>query len=424
MATIGLDLSAICVQRKKRAELLSSDDVIEKLNLIRYTPINPYKDPSYRDQSGNPYTQRDFDMRRKAKILKYDNNNSQSNPKLSRSMKWSRLVNSSSKEVASYNNTILYQNDGSGNYTTILVKYPNTYVVSQQVIGYDIYDNSINMDVYTIVPGKLADPCPTNFKTPSTSSGVPGPAINLYLDEKVPLVYYNKNVNAYGISNNPTTSPWNTITKNNIFFPDSINNLLMNLVINNTIDKFAYTFSIKIPISIYFTAKIAPGKAPGNLSLPGNTIAIENINIFTFFNDKQIIYQTQPVFTLDNPDTTITFDISMNIVDTSVPTYDSNGIAINNYYTNNTITIQYYLGILNISNLYLLTAPSYIYDIDLNFRMSENLNTSFSSFFDRPEFGVYCNVNSNYSKQIAENVSLRNNSTYPLNVNQFQLSGS
>jgi len=411
MANISLDLSTICAERKKRTLLIKS------LNLFnnRREVENPYiKNPQY--------TQRDFDMRRKAEILKYDNNPSQSNPKLTRSLKWSRLVNSSSKEVASYNNTILYQNDGSGNYTTILVKYPNKYTVSQQVIGFDIFENPIYMDVYNIVPGNLPDPCPTKFNVPSTSSGVPGPAINLYLDDKVPKVYYNKNVNVNGIINPKTTTLWNTITKNNIFFSDSINNLLMNLVINNTIDKFAYTFSMKVPISIYFTAAILPEKRrePRNLHLSGNNIAIENINIFTFFNDKQIIYQTQPVFTLDNPET-ITFDISMNIVDDSVPIYDSNGIVINNS-SLNTITIQYYLGMLNISNLYLLTAPSYIYDIDLNFRMSENLNTSFSSFFDRPKFGVYCNVNSNYSRQLTENVILSNNSTYPLN--QFEFSGS
>ena len=411
MANILLDLSAICIQRKKRATLIS------ELNLFnnRREVENPYEN--------NEYTQRDFDMRRKAEILKYEKNPSQSNPKLTRSMKWSRLVNSSSKAVSSFRDTILYQDDGSGNYTTILVKYPNTFTVSQIVVGSDINDNPIYKDVYSIVPGKLPEPCPTNFNTPSTSSGVPGPAINLYLDDTVPLVYYNKNVNVNGIINTTTISPWNTITKNNIFFSDSINNLLMNLVINNTIDKFAYNFSMKIPITIYFTATVASSISPRNLRLSGNSIAIaiENINIFTFYNGNRINYQTQPVLTLDHPET-LNFDISMNIVDNSIPIYDSSGIAINNSNTNNTITIQYYLGMLNISNLYLLTAPSYIYDIDLNFRMSENLNISFSSFFDRPKFGVYCNVNSNYSKRIAENVTLTNDSTYLLN--QFQFSGS
>lgn len=410
MANIEIDLKALCEQRKKRTELIKSMGLFKN----RYEPINPYI-------AYPQYTRHDFDMRRKAEILKYNNNSSQSNPKLSRSMKWSRLVNSSSKAVTSFRDTILYQNDGSGNYTTVLVKYPDTYTVSQQVIGYDIYDNSINMDVYSIVPGTLPPPCPTKFNTPSTSSGVPGRTINLYLDEDVPLVYYNKNVNAYGLINPTTTDPWTTVTKNNIFFSDRINNLFINLVINNNINNFAHTYSMKIPISIYFKATVKYDIPNGVIFLPNNTIEIDTINLFTFYNGKQIIYQTPPSLTLDNPET-ISFDVSLDKKYVQNITYDNNGVAINNSYYNNTITIQYYLGMLNISNLYLLTAPSYIYDINLNFAMSQDLNALFSSYFDTPTFGVYCNVDSNYSKKIADNVDLSNNSTYKLG--EFQFSGN
>jgi hypothetical protein len=409
MANIEFDLTALCQQRKKRTELIKSMELFKN----RYEPINPYI--AYPQN-----TRYDFDMRRKAEILKYNNNSSQSNPKLSRSMKWSRLVNSSSKAVTSFRDTILYQNDGSGNYSAVLVKYPDTYTVSQQVIGYDIYDNSINMDVYSIVPGTLPPSCPTKFNTPSTSSGVPGRTINLYLDEDVPLVYYNKNVNAYGINNTTTTDPWTTVTKNNFFFSDRINNLFINLVINNSINNFSHTFSMKIPISIYFKATVKYDIPDGLISLSNNTIAIDTINLFTFYNGKQIIYQTQPILTLDNPET-LSFDVSLDKKYVQNITYDSKGVAINNSYYNNTITIQYYLGMLNISNLYLLTAPSYIYDINLNFARSQELNALFSSYFDTPTFGVYCNVDSNYSKKIANNVDLSNNSIYELG--KFQFSG-
>jgi hypothetical protein len=405
MANIDLSLAVICAQRKKRLTLNLNTD------LNRYTPTNPYSQYPQ-------YSQRDFDIRRKAEILKYDKNASQSNPKLTRAKKWSQLVKSSSKAVSSYNDTILYQNDGSGNYSPVLIKYPDTYTVSQQVIGYDIYDNSINIDVYTIVPGILPPPCPTNFTRPSSSSGVPGPAINLYLDNNVPLVYYNTNVNAYGIINSNITTPWTTITKKDIFFSDSVSNLFMNLAINNKINYFAYTFSIKTPVSIYFTATVNSSVPDGPIYLPNNTINIDAANIYTFFNGSQITYQTQPILTLDNPET-LSFDISFNKGTVNNITYDSQGLMINNSYKNNTITIQYYLGMLNISNLYLLTAASYIYDIDLNFVMTQSLNALFSSYFDSPTIGVYCNVDSPFSTKIANNVVLRNNSTYPANVFQF-----
>ena len=178
---------------------------------------------------------------------------------------------------------------------------------------------------------------------------------------------------------------------------------------------------MKIPISIYFKATVKYDIPNGVIFLPNNTIEIDTINLFTFYNGKQIIHQTPPSLTLDNPET-ISFDVSLDKKYVQNITYDNNGVAINNSYYNNTITIQYYLGMLNISNLYLLTAPSYIYDINLNFAMSQDLNALFSSYFDTPTFGVYCNVDSNYSKKIADNVHLSNNSTYKLG--EFQFSGN
>lgn len=403
MANIDLSLSVICAQRKKRNGLAAA---LAFTLPIRYTPINPYIEyPQYK--------QFDFDMRRKAEILKYDKNSTQSNSKLTKSQQYSKLVNPSGLSGGKFNDTLLYQNDGSGNYYTIVVKYPDTYTTSQVFIGLDPFDNPKYMDVYNIIPGQRLTPCPDNFPTPTSSCDVPGRIINLYNDTNVPLVYYNKNVQAYGITNPNNKNPWTTSTSNNVFFSDTVSKLFMNLIINNAINNYAYTFTIQTPISIYFTATVKTDVPDGLVFLPNNTINIDTINVFTYYNGKQITYYKQPNVSLTHPET-LSFDISLNKRFVSQTSYDQHGLLINTSYYNNTITGQYYLGMLNITDLYLLTSPSYIYDIDLNFFMSTNMNALFTSYFDTMTVGVYCNVDSAYYPNIAKNITLRNNSIYQL----------
>jgi len=405
MANIDLSLAVICAEIKKRKTLIFEPP-------SRYTPNNPYID--------NPqYNQNDFNMRRKAEILLYRKNSSQSNSTLTKAQQYAKLINSNAS-MSKYNDTILYQNDGSGNFYQIVVKYPDRYTVSQVVVGYDIYDNSINIDVYNIIPGKRAVPCPTKINVPTSSSNVPGPPMNLYNDTNVPLVYYNNTFQSYGIINSVNNEPWTVVPKKNLKFYASLNNLLANLVINNSIKNFATTFSIKVPVSIYFTATTRSDIPDGPIVLKNNTINIETTNVFTFYNGKQITYSRQPIVTFDNNET-IQFDISFNKSFVSNITYNSKGQAINNSYYNNTFTGRYFLGNLNISNLYLLTAPSYIYDINLNFFMASSIlsNANYLSYFDTFAMGVYSNVDSTFYPNIATNIVLKNNSRYPLSTFQF-----
>jgi hypothetical protein len=408
MANIDLSLGVICAQIKKRKALSTA---LALTLPPRYTPTNPYiQYPQYK--------QFDFDMRRKAEILRYDKNSTQSNSKLTKSQQYSKIINASNGK---FNNTILYQNDGSGNYTTIVVKYPDTYSTAKVFIGYDPFENPKYMDVYNIIPGQRLKPCPDNFPTPTSSCDVPGPIMNLYNDTNVPLVYYNKNFQSYGITNPNNKDPWTVSTTNNVFFSDTISSLFMNLIINNAINNYAYTFTIQIPISIYFTATVNTDVPNGPIYLPNNTINIDTINVFTYYNGQQITYQKQPIITLNN-DETLSFDISFNKRFVSQTSYDQHGILINTSYYNNTITGRYYLGMLNITNLYLLTSPSYIYDINLNFFMSTNMNALFSSYFDTMTVGIYCNIDSTYYPNIIKNINLRNNSTYQLGT--FGFSGT
>uniref|UniRef100_A0A6C0B6P0 Uncharacterized protein n=1 Tax=viral metagenome TaxID=1070528 RepID=A0A6C0B6P0_9ZZZZ len=411
MANIDLSLGIICAQLKKKRSFAS----ILALNLpVRYTPTNPYLQyPQYKKF--------DFDMRRKAEILQYKKSSSQSNPTLTKAQQYSKLVNAAGTSNGKFNNTILYQSDASGNVTTIVVKYPDTYSVSQVIAGYDPFDNPRYIDVYNIIPGRRLQPCPDNYPTPTSSSGVPGPIMNLYYDANVPLVYYNTNFQSYGITNPNNKDPWNVVTNNDIFFSDTISNLFMNLIINNAINKYAYSYTIQTPISIYFTATVNSDIPDGLINLPNNAINIDTINVFTYYNGKQITYQTQPIISLNN-DETIQFDIALNKRFVSQQSYNDKGLLVDTSYYNNTITGRYFLGNLKISGLYLLTSPSYIYDIKLNFFMNINMNALFYSYFSNMTVGVYCNVSSDYYSTVAKNITLRNNTTYQLQ--SFAFSGS
>jgi hypothetical protein len=402
MANINFSLQALCAQREKRNSLILS--------------------PPQRVETKNPYLiypgykQKDFDMRRKAEILQYNKSASQSNPKLTRAQKWSQLVRPNMTSTNSFNDTILYENDGSGNFVPIVVKYPDTYEETQVIVSYDVFNNPRYAIQYVIIKGTLPDPCPTNIPIPTSSSGVPGPIMNLHLDDTVPLVYYNKNVDAYGIINPSNNDPWTTVTKNDIFFSDRVNNLFMNLLINNSINNYAYTFTIKTPISVYFKATLNYDVS-GSVYLPNNSISIQDILAVTFFNGKSITYQKTPEFSIEY-NQPILFDISFNKTYVNSVTYN-NGVAINNSYYNDTIVGRFYLGTLTVSNLYLLTAGSYIYDINLNFSMTAEMNSQFTSYFSALTVGVNCNVDNN--TKIAQNIIISNNGVYPLS--KFQFSG-
>lgn len=411
MANIDLSLSVICSQLKQRKSLAAA---LAQTLPLRYTPVNPYI-------AFPQYTQRDFDMRRKAEILKYDKNSTQSNSKLTKSQQYAKLINATKNSAGKFNDTILYQKDASGNYYTIVVKYPDTYTKSQVIIGYDQLDNPKYLDVYNIIPGQRLTPCPDNFPTPTSSSGVPGPIINLRYDSNVPLVYYNTGFQSYGITNSVNKEPFTVSTKNDVFFKDTVSDLFMNLIVNNSIDKYAYTFSISTPVSIYFRATVKSTIADGQINIPNNFINIDTVNAFTYYNGQQITYQKQPIINIENNET-LRFDVSLNKGFVSRTYYDKKGLLVNDSYYNNTINCRYFLGNVDITNLYLLTSPSYIYDINLNFFMFNNLNALFTSYFDNIEIGVYANVDSAYYENIANNIILYNNSTYQLKSFDFSAS--
>jgi hypothetical protein len=391
MATIDLCFNTICSQRKQLASY--------SIPPVRFNLTSPYlKYPQYK--------QNDFDMRRKAEILKYDKNSSQTN-KPTKKQLWSKLNTTTAPQLKSFANKILYNHDGSGNYTPVVVKYPDTYTVVKTQIDTTSENTPVYSIQYIIVPGTLPPACNPNVPTPSTSSGVPGPAVNLYLDENVPLYNYASNTRNYAIINPNITDQWNTVTTTDISFNDSIVTTLFKLIINNPIKKTSYVYSIQTPISLFFHGTLLPTAQSSSVNLLNNVVKIQNISITVLYNNQQIVFDASknqvPVISPVSNYETIGFDISMT-------PYNSYG----------GIKGQIYLGMLNVSNINLQTQPGYIYDVKLTFTMASTLNAFYLSYFSDFTSGVLCN--SRHIQTSNTNCRIKNN--FFSQYSNFLLSGS
>ena len=84
----------------------------------------------------------------------------------------------------------------------------------------------------------------------SSSSDVPGPVITLQYVPTVPLYNYAQNTASLGLINTEDTSKWIDSTKDDIVSYDSIETVLLDLAINK-IEMPSTTFSINSPIGIY-----------------------------------------------------------------------------------------------------------------------------------------------------------------------------
>ena len=168
--------------------------------------VNPYLNTNY--------TTSQLDMRRKAEILQYNKNSSQTN-KLTKAQRFTKAIG-----------------------RTATVTCAN-----------DLYIPSL-----------------------SSSSGVPGPVVTLQYDPTVPLYNYAQNTASLGLVNTEDTSKWIDSTKDDIVSYDSIETVLLDLAINK-IETSSTTFSINSPIGIYVDGTSA-SSSPGDISISSVTISV------------------------------------------------------------------------------------------------------------------------------------------------------
>lgn len=389
MATVDICLNTICEQRKIQ--------MLYNVPPVRYNPLSPYVQYPQ-------FTKQQFDMRRKAEILEYSANKSNTKTNnLTKSQKWAQLINGGIKNKV-YADTILQEMDASGIYRTIVVKYPDTYTSSQVSLGNDALGQPMYTTLYTVVKGAAETCDPDLVEIPTSSSDIPGPVINLYKDKSVPLYNYAMRTASYAILNTENTAKWVYHTNNDVFFTKNVDTTLLLLNINKNIDEYAYNFDITTPIGIYVNGQVSNIVAP-TIMLDGLEINIQNIGVNVYYNNQLVTLQKQPTLTYTtNP---VLFDISMN--------------RITNY---ESYTGIFYVGNLIIHNLYLYTQPGYVYDIRLNVALADNFSSlaSYTSNFNTFTGGIYCNLSQN-NNLIQQNCRF----TTPVSTtpnNGFSFSGS
>ena len=295
----------MCLQRS-RQQLLNVPPT-------RFTPVSPYPQ----------FTQFQLDMRRKAEILQYKNNNTNSKTNnLTKAQKFSQLV-SNLPELS------------SGTIARI---------------------------------ESLQAECPTNLftPTPSTSCDVPGPPITLFYDPAIILYNYQSSIiRTYGVENKEnTTVPWNLISKTDIS--------MVSVTTPSTASYYPF-------FSIYFTNACNQGQsmyaftAPMQLKMSGvatvpNETQQFNVNfvLTSLFID---VYYNNTLMSTSDPSKVNTslskFAISQVL---QKPVVTVTVTKLQNF------SIVFYLGLLRATNIIISTYPGFIYDVRL--RPSFGINAS------------------------------------------------
>ena len=362
-----MNLDLICNLRK-RQQLFAMPS-------FRATPVSPYPQ----------YTQQQLDMRRKAEILQYAGNrmNTKTNS-LTQKERYAQIL--------------------SGKYQS--KPYTKTYTETSK------YELDPVLNLYQVVVTRTQNPdqiCPLDdmIPTPTSSSDVPGPIINLYNDKSIPLYNYAGSADRnYAITDvietenfkakyiNANTNALYTITS-----PDELNTIqtepsevtMSTLYLTNIIDSPQYVYELYVPIGIHFEGKYT-GKTIYNTPINSVGLSIPSNG----FN-PQVIFGTNVVSTDISYNATYINNISFNVTDN---TKDFSGTI--------------YVGMLKMKNINLYAAPGYIYDINI---LADMVITTAStaernSLINRYEFKYGVGYNFSYTdKKIQTNCNISQNAS-------------
>jgi hypothetical protein len=127
----------------------------------------------------------------------------------------------------------------------------------------------------------------------------------------------------------------------------------LNIINNN--DEYRNTFGFDVPLSIYFKSTIKNTNVTDNKIWSNVIINVSDINLKVYYNNSTINLDNQTNISIPNI-SNIYYDISLNKDITYSSNYTYSGLL--------------YLGLLQVSNLYLYTQPGYVYDIKLTFTIT------------------------------------------------------
>lgn len=346
---------------------------------IRFDTISPYTGVSTTETGSviDNITPEKIAMRRKYEILQYKKNSSSAST-LSKIKKFNQIVNGPfQRKTKNVTETVPILNENG------------------LIIGY--------RDVNTIF--NIGD-CPDDKFVPTltSSSDVPGPIIELKLDESIPLYNYSFNTNNFAsIVEEEEIIPYKFFVSSNIECVSNIENTLFTLLINKVDSNSNFNnFNFTFPIGIFLR-----GTANNITSNPiSSSISITQMSMQVYFDEQLVPNSSTGTYNYSN-------QFSANLV--------QNFTNINTVFEvpanlSDNFSIYQFLGNININNLRLPTQNGFVYKIKFNFIVSTN---SFnSSYFSNLTSGVF--MNTNITNDISTNVNLTPLSSPPTII-QFQI---
>lgn len=395
MSTTNTDLSSICIQRQEQILFLNPP--------VRYTPISPY-------EKFPQFTKFQFDMRRKAEILQYNASKSSTKTNnFTKANKWAQLVkgvgqqfNSTSIKLTQVEYTDLSSTKygPTAIYTDIYVNQPDTYTKNTDANGNIWYD--ITSQPIIICNDDM-------FPRPTSSSGVPGPVINLIRDLDVPLYNYKSAIDIaiYGINPVNNTKFIDYRIEENILAQNNTSTTIFSLNIINTNDIGAY-FNFEIPLSMYFSAKNVIQNTTETYDFPTETVSMTIYvpTISVYYSASNVVLNNEYDISFNGIEN-ITFDLSLNS-------------STNNF---SEFSGEIYIGVLKVSKLFLYTQPGYIYTIKFNNFISDDTSNSieYSTYFSSIQSGIKFNTTSSTK---TESNCVINESVSDISNNGFSLTSS
>jgi len=327
-------------------------------------------------------------MRRKAEVLKYSKNSSGGAGKSTKVKNYvNAMKGTNGVYLQKYPDIHLIQvtlDSVTNNeiFTPIVVRYPDSYT--------SYIDPMTNITIYEIVPnGRLCVPDTNKMVyTPTSSSGVPGPVQSLYLDPSVPLYNYAINTNSFSQNLSQKQKQWSYSSDNSIVFNNNITNTLVNLVIENQVNVSSNYFQFTAPFGIFVDGFVNPTldrNTPIHLKA---TVTINSATVLVYFNDSVVQLLTPPTVSINTEMSSFSYDISYN----KISSKNSTPTDIDNYH------LFLYMGNITVSNLYLLTSPSYVYNIKLRVEVILSYPKLYPSYFTKTNYGIICNIDPSYLK--------------------------
>jgi len=333
--TTNISLNTLCDQRKKQAFF--------NIPPFRFTPVSPYT---------GEFTKFQLDMRRKAEILKYSNNTSGTKTNnLTKAQKYAQLISGKANtQTQSFQNNTVTIRDKTGNFSVLTTRWSDKLNLTSTIFtdpsavqilgtpGYFTYDVSVNYYSPNCAKDRLKP-------TPTYASGIRGgKIINLIDDETVPLYNYtNESINSasYAVGQNIIDAPWDIYSYQNIQLSSINYNNIASFVVKKAIDKNTYTYSLQIPLGIYFN------EIPTSSTL----LEIKNVN-FSVYYSSTLVNETKISYKfLSNDQTTLSLSI--------------NPISIKQITTESGYNYFAIIDTLQIDGIFLYTLPGYTYDFFL-----------------------------------------------------------